>query len=80
MPKQFKPFWTKKYDSVQEPSPHHTVLCMKCGYLYNRRNSTSKNCPKCGTSLLNNKKSEFFVDVKRKQIRYGKNMESKQRK
>ena len=76
MSKQIKPFWNRrKYDSIHEPSPHHTVLCMKCGYMYTRKSSTSKVCPKCGLKYKGRKVSEFYVG--KKKIYLGKDMESK---
>jgi hypothetical protein len=77
MSKQFTPFWKKTYDSVQERYPHHTILCMTCGYLYNRRARVSRRCPKCGHYLKHNKISEFYVG--KSKIYYGRGIEKRRK-
>ena len=78
MSKKIRIFWTPKNKSIQEPTPHHTVICLKCGYLYNRKTRKySKKCPKCKTTYINTKKTEFYINTKIKKILVGKNMEMK---
>lgn len=77
MSKQLKPFWNKRIGSIQEPYPHHTTLCLRCGYLYNRTNRKSNKCPKCGHIYSNIKSSEFYVG--KKKIYFGKNLELKRK-
>jgi len=63
----------RMYDSIQEPYPHHTVICLKCKHVYNRKSPMSKKCPKCGNKYEKILKSEFH---KSKLFIYtGKNME-----
>lgn len=78
MSKQFKPFWKITNSSIQEPSPHHTVLCKSCGYLYNRRARISHSCPKCNISYHKVTKSEFYVG--KKKIYLGKDLEKQRRR
>tara|TARA_Y100000034_G_scaffold132829_1_gene196755 strand:- start:842 stop:1117 length:276 start_codon:yes stop_codon:yes gene_type:complete len=38
----------KKFDSIQEKYPHHTVFCPETKYLFTRRTKISRSCPKTG--------------------------------
>jgi len=71
--KKFEKFWNLSFDSIQEPPPHHTVLCLSCGALYNREEEIEKKCKSCGKIFTKNKTSEFFVG--KDQIHFGKNLE-----
>ena len=75
--KRFTPFWKMDYDSIQEPPPHHTVLCMHCGSLYNREGKIEKECRECGVKFKKNKISEFYVG--KKKIYYGKDLEKRRK-
>lgn len=81
MAKKFNPFWEKRIGSIQEPFPHHTVVCLKCGYLYNRRKKFSKRCPNCAHlfNKKNTRMSEFYISKKKKKIFYGNDLKNKRK-
>jgi len=66
-----------KYDSIQEPKPHHTCICLNCDYIYQRRKKVSKQCPRCGYKYKKILKSEFYKTPWKTHI--GKNMEEKRK-
>jgi hypothetical protein len=79
MAKQFKPFWKDRTGSIQEPSPHHTCLCKKCGYVYNRNGKKSTKCRSCKTKYGKDICfTEFYVG--KKKIYVGKNLEGQRKK
>lgn len=75
MVKIIKNKWKLPYDSIQEPSPHHTVYCLKCGALYNRTTKKEKTCKVCKRRFKRIKMSEFYVG--KTKIHIGKDLETR---
>jgi hypothetical protein len=75
--KKFKKFWRLPFDSIQEPLPHHTVLCLTCGTLYNRKTKIEKKCKFCEKFFNKNKLSEFYVA--KNKIYFGKDLEERRK-